>query len=57
MILIQSVNVYDIFYHGALIEFLTSSYPVKITLGPIKHKTMSNPKKTTTFVGGVTFQG
>lgn len=44
MILIQSVNVCDIFYHGALIEFLTSSYPVKITLGPIKHKTMSNPK-------------
>lgn len=53
MILIQSVNVLvcDIFYHGALIEFLTSSYPVKITLEPII------PKITTTFVGDVTFQG
>lgn len=51
MILIKSVNVCDIFYHGSLIEFLTSRYPVKIALGPIKHKTMSNPKNGNYFCG------
>lgn len=44
------------YYQGPLIEFVTSSYPVKITLRPLQHKTMSNPKDDygTTFVGGVT---